>query len=247
MADTIVSAFQQAIHLLLSGNQDVYATVFRSIYIAGLGVMLACIWSIPIAVVLGLSNFRGKWIIKGIFNALIGIPTVALGLVLFLLFYRQGGLAFLNLLYTLNGIAVGEAVLVTPIIVTFTSNAIATSDTQLRDLAKTLGASRFRTSLTIIRETIWSMILSITASFNRGFGELGIALIVGGNFLGETRVLTTAISTEIDFGAFDFAMAYAIILIAIVLVLSLVIALVEKLRTEDMPLTKSFLWTWGRS
>lgn len=247
MADTIVSALQQAIHLLLTGNQDVYATVFRSIYIAGVGVMLACVWSIPIAVVLGLSNFRGKWIIKGIFNALIGIPTVALGLVLFLLFYRQGDLAFLNLLYTLNGIAVGEAVLVTPIIVTFTSNAIATSDTQLRDLAKTLGASSFRTSLTIIRETIWSMILSITASFNRGFGELGIALIVGGNFLGETRVLTTAISTEIDFGAFDFAMAYAIILIAIVLVLALVIALVEKLRTEDMPLTKSFLWTWGRS
>ena len=247
MADTIVSAFQQAIRLLLSGNPEVYATVYRSIYIAGVGVLLACVWSIPLAVALGLFNFRGKWVIKGIFNALIGIPTVALGLVLFLLFYPPGELGSLHLLYTLNGIAIGEAVLVTPIIVTFTSNAIATSDTQLRDLARTLGAGRFRTSLTIIRETLWSMILAITAAFNRGFGELGIALIVGGNFLGETRVLTTSISTEIDFGAFDFAMAYAIILVAIVIALSLVIALAEKVISQDRPLSRSFTWTWGRS
>ena len=121
-------------------------------------------------------------------------------------------------------------------------NAISASDVQLRDLAKTLGASGFRTSLTIIRETIWSMILSITAGFNRGFGELGIAMIVGGNFLGETRVLTTAISTEIDFGSFDFAMAYAIILMAIVLALALVIALVERLRSQDRPVSRFSLW-----
>ena len=242
MADTIVSAFEQAIRLLASGNPEVYATVYRSIYVAGVGVLLACVWSIPIAVALGLFNFRGKWVIKGIFNALIGIPTVALGLVLFLLFYRQGQLSFLYLLYTLNGIAVGQAVLVTPIIVSFTSNAIATSDTQLRDLAKTLGASGFRTSLTIIRETVWSMILSITAGFNRGFGELGIAMIVGGNFLGETRVLTTAIATEVDFGAFDFAMAYAIILMAIVIVLALTISLIERIRQEDGLWEKLSLW-----
>ena len=85
MADIFVPAFEQAIKLIMSGNHEVYATVYRSIYIAGLGTFLACIWSIPIAVVLGLYNFRGKWIVKGIFNALIGIPTVALGLLLFLL------------------------------------------------------------------------------------------------------------------------------------------------------------------
>lgn len=89
------------------------------------------------------------------------------------------------MLFTLNGIAVGEAILVTPIIVSFTANALGTADTQLRDLSKTLGASGLRTNLTIIRETIWSMVLSITASFNRGFGELGIATIVGGNLLGK--------------------------------------------------------------
>ena len=148
MTDIIVKAFEQAIKLIASGNPEVYATVYRSIYVAGLGTLLSCIWSIPIAVFLGLYNFRGKWFVKGVFNALIGIPTVALGLLLYLLFFRQGELGSLHLLFTLNGIAVGEAILVTPIIVSFTANALGTADTQLRDLSKTLGASGLRTNLT---------------------------------------------------------------------------------------------------
>ena len=242
MADIIVQAFQQAINLITSGNPEVYATVYRTIYVAGLGTLLSCLWSIPIAVVLGLHNFRGKWVIKGLFNALIGIPTVALGLLVYLLLSRQGEFGFLHLLYTLNGIAIGQAILVTPIIVSFTANALGAADTQLRDLAKTLGASDFRTSLALIRETIWSIVLSVTASFNRGFGELGIATIVGGNLLGETRVLTTAIAVEINFGAFDVAMAYALILMLIVIVLALTISLIERVRNDDVSWSKLVFW-----
>jgi len=242
MADIIVPAIQEAIKLITSGNPEVYATVYRTIYVAGLGTLLALLWSIPIAVVLGLYNFRGKWVIKGIFNALIGIPTVALGLFLYLLLSRQGEFGFLHLLYTLNGMAIGDAILVTPIIVSFTANALGTADTQLRDLAKTLGASSLRTNLTLIRETIWSMILSITAGFNRGFGELGIATIIGGSLLGETRVLTTSIALEINFGNFNVAMAYAIILMAIVIALGLTISLIERLRNEDLAWSKLAFW-----
>ena len=243
MADIIVPAIQQAIKLITSGDPEVYATVYRTIYVAGLGTLLACLWGIPIAVFLGLYNFRGKWVIKGIFNALIGIPTVALGLLLFLLFSRQGELGFLNLLFTLNGIAIGEAILVTPIIVSFTSNALGAADTQLRDLARTLGASGFRTNLTLIRETIWSMVLSLTASFNRCFGELGIATLVGGSILGETRVLTTSIAIWTNFGDFSLAMAYGIVLMAIVIGLALIISLVEHLRNEDMGWNRLAFWS----
>ena len=242
MADIIVQAFQQAINLITSGNPEVYATVYRTIYVSGIGTLLSCLWSIPIAVVLGLYNFRGKWFVKGIFNALIGIPTVALGLLIYLLLSRQGYFGNLHLLYTLNGIAIGQAILVTPIIVSFTANALGSADSQLRDLAKTLGASSFRTNLILIRETIWSMVLSVTASFNRGFGELGIATIVGGNLLGETRVLTTAIAIEINFGAFDVAMAYALILMLIVVVLALTISLIERLRNEEVSWSKLVFW-----
>jgi tungstate transport system permease protein len=246
MADLIVPAIQEAIKLIASGDSEVYGTIYRTIYVAGLATFLACLWSIPIAVFLGLYNFRGKWVIKGIFNALIGIPTVALGLFLFLLFSNRGELGFLHLLFTLNGIAVGEAILVTPIIVSFTANALGTADIQLRDLAKTLGASGFRTNLTIIRETISSIVLSVTASFNRCFGELGIASLVGGSILNETRVLTTSIAVWTNFGNFSLAMAYGIILMAIVIVLALIVSLIERLRNEDMGWTKLAFWSaWG--
>jgi tungstate transport system permease protein len=242
MADIIVPAIQQAINLIASGDPEVYATVYRTIYVAGLGTLLACLWSIPIAVFLGLYNFRGKWFIKGLFNALLGIPTVALGLLLFLLFSRQGELGFLNLLFTLNGIAIGEAILVTPIIVSFTANALGAADIQLRDLARTLGASGFRTNLTLIRETTWSIVLSLTASFNRCFGELGIATLVGGSILGETRVLTTSIAIWTNFGDFSLAIAYGVILMVIVLALALTVSLIERIKDERGELGKFVFW-----
>jgi tungstate transport system permease protein len=244
MPDIILQAFQKAFELILSGNPEFYATVYRTIYVSGVGTLLACVWSIPIAVVIGLYSFRGKWVIKGLFNALIGIPTVALGLLLYLLLSRQGEFGFLHLLFTVNGIMIGQAILVTPIIVSFVANALSTSDTQVRDLARTLGASGLRTNLTIMRETVWSMVLAIVAAFNRGFGELGIATIVGGSILGQTRVLTTAIALEINYGAFDVAMAYAIILMVIVLSLTLTLNLIEKLRQDENVWNKHRLAIW---
>jgi tungstate transport system permease protein len=235
MADIIIQAFQKAFELIFSGNSEVYATVYRSLYASGIGTLLACTWSIPIAVVLGLYSFRGKWIIKSIFNALIGVPTVALGLLLYLLLSKQGEFGFLNLLYTVNGIALGQAILLTPIIVSFTSSALSAADAQLRDLAKTLGASSFNTNLAIMRETIWSTVLAVTAAFNRGFGELGIAMMVGGNIFQATRVLTTSIALETTLGNFEIGMAYAILLMAIVIAVTLGVNLVEKLRQEETP------------
>ncbi|MFB3890173.1 MAG: ABC transporter permease [Candidatus Bathyarchaeia archaeon] len=233
MPDIIVQAFQQAFQLIFTGDPEVFATVYRSLYVSGLGTLLACLWSIPIAMGLGLYSFRGKWFIKGTFSAFIGVPTVALGLLLYLFFSRQGEFGFLHLLYTVEGIAIGQAILLTPIIVTFTSSALGAADAQIRDLAKTLGASGFRTNLAIMRETVWSMVLAVTAAFNRGFGELGIAMIVGGNLFQQTRVLTTAIATETNMGFFSTAMAYAIVLMAIVIAVTLAISLIERLRQEE--------------
>lgn len=242
MADIIIQAFQKAFELIFSGNPELFATVYRSLYVSGLGTLLACLWSIPIATILGLYSFRGKWVIKGLFNASIGVPTVALGLFLYLLLSKQGQFGFLGILYTVNGIVVGQAILLTPIIVSFTSSALGAADTQLRDLAKTLGASGLRTNLAIMRETIWSMVLAVTAAFNRGFGELGIAMIVGGNIFQETRVLTTSIAVETNLGQFDVAMAYGIILMAIVIALTLTINLIERVKQEDALLRKINIW-----
>jgi tungstate transport system permease protein len=238
MQDVIVQALRKALELIFSGNNEVYATVYRSLYVTGLGTLLSCLWSIPIATVLGLYSFRGKWLIKGIFSSLIGIPTVALGLLLYLFMSHQGEFGFLHLLYTLDGIAIGQSILITPLIVSFTASALGAADVQLRDLAETLGASSFRCNLAIMRETVWPMVLAVSAAFNRGFGELGVAMIVGGNLFQETRVLTTSIALETNLGNFDVAMAYAIILMAVVLIITLTINLVERLRQEEMPWKK---------
>jgi tungstate transport system permease protein len=184
-------------------------------------------------------------LVKGFFSSLIGVPTVALGLLLYLFMSHEGEFGFLHLLYTLNGIAIGQSILVTPLIVSFTASALGAADVQLRDLAKTLGASNLRCNLAIMRETVWSMVLAVSAAFNRGFGELGIAMIVGGNLFMETRVLTTSIALETNLGEFDVAMAYAIILMAIVLTINLAINLMERLRQEDMPWKK--WWVLWRS
>jgi tungstate transport system permease protein len=233
MPDIIIQALKKAFELVFSGNPEVYATVYRSLYVTGLGTLLSCLWSIPVAAALGLYSFKGKWVIKGVFGSLIGVPTVALGLLLYLLMSHRGEFGSLHLLYTLNGMAIGQSLLMTPIIVSFTSSALSAADAQVRDLAFTLGASSLRTNLAVMRETVWSMVLAVSAAFNRGFGELGIAMIVGGNLFQETRVLTTSIALETDLGSFDFAMAYAIILMAIVLAITLMINLVERLRQSE--------------
>jgi tungstate transport system permease protein len=233
MNDIAVQAFKKALELILSGDHEVYATVYRSLYVTCIGTLLSCLWSIPIATVLGLYSFKGKWVIKGIFSSLIAVPTVALGLLLYLLMSHRGEFGFLHLLYTLNGIAIGQSLLMTPLIVSFTSSALGAADVQLRDLALTLGASGFRTNLAIMRETVWSMVLAVSAAFNRGFGELGVAMIVGGNIFQETRVLTTSIALETNLGDFDVAIAYAIILMIIVLAITLAVNLVERLRQGE--------------
>jgi tungstate transport system permease protein len=89
-----------------------------------------------------------------------------------------------------------------------------------------------------MRETVWSIVLAVSAAFNRGFGELGVAMIIGGNLFQETRVLTTSIALETNLGRFDVAMAYAIILMAVVLTITLVISLVERLRQVEVPWKK---------
>ena len=167
--------------------------------------------------------FSGKKLIRSTFQALLGIPTVALGLILYLLWSRSGPFGFLGLLYSPFGIAIGQSILITPILVSFASSSLGTIDAEVKDLAKTLGATKFQTSLVILRESLWEIVLSITASFNRGFAELGVAMMIGGNIRYVTRMLTTSIALETARGDIPFSIALGIILMVIVLSITLMI------------------------
>ncbi len=167
-----------------------------------------------------MKEFRGRKLVKTIFSALIGIPTVSLGLLLAILFIRYGPFGFLDLLYTVQLISIGEAILVIPLIISFTTSAIESTDIQLRDLARTLGASETDTSIVVFREALQPIVLAVVAAFNRAFAELGIAMMAGGNIQGLTNVLTTTISLQTAMGDFPLAIALSIILMTVVLVLN---------------------------
>jgi len=208
----IVRAFQ----LIFSGDPTVYGIVFRSLFFSGVAAILAVLWATPIAMLLGLRDFRGKSIIKGLFTTLIGLPTVALGLFLWLILSKVGPLGFLGLLYTPGAIILGEALLVTPLIVSIATNAIEAVDPEMMNLAKTLGASESQASIAVLKEAFNGIIFSDVAGFNRAIAELGVALMVGGNLAGFTDVLTTATSSFTARGDFSTAIALSIILLVIV-------------------------------
>ena len=225
--DGIVKAFQ----LIFSGNPTVYDITLRSLLISGAATLIALSWGTPIAMFLGLKNFPGRFLIKGFFNTLIGIPTVALGLILFLFFEKETGIVgFLHLLYTPTAIIIGEAILITPIIVSFATNAIEAVDPQIMSLAETLGASESQASLAVLKEASNGILLAGTACFNRAIAELGVALMVGGNIAGFTDVLTTAISRETQRGNMAIAIALSIILLILVFGITITVNILQRRR-----------------
>jgi len=218
----------EAFLLIISGNPEVTEITLRSVYISGTATALAVVWSVPIGLVIGLKDFAGKRFFKGLFNALMGIPTVALGLVLYLIWSSTGPLGFLSLFLSPLGIILGQAILITPIMVSFTTSAIEAVESDIKDLAKTLGASELEAAFAVLKESTAAVSLSIVGSFNRAIAELGIALMIGQNIRGQTRVLTTAIAMETTRGEIPLSIALAIILLVIVVSVNLIINLLQR-------------------
>jgi len=200
----------------------------RSLAVSWLATLLAALWSIPLGVLIGLGRFRGRIFLRGVFNSLMGVPAVTLGLLLYLMISKSGPLGFMNLLYTPSALILGQAALVTPIIVSFVAQSIESVDPQVRNLALTLGSTEVGAALTVLNESLEGVLLSVTAGFNRAIAELGVALMVGGNIRGVTRVLTTYIALKTGRGEISLGIAFALILVAIVAAVNLTMNLIQR-------------------
>ena len=216
----ILEGLRRAVELILSGDPSVLDATLRSLYVSGAATVLASILGLPIGMMIGSREFPGRRLLRGLFNALLGIPTVGLGLILYLILSRSGPLGALRMLYTPSAMILGQALLVLPILVSFTANAVENVEREIKDLSKTLGASELQASLTVFREALPSVSLAVIAGFNRALAELGVALMLGGNIAGLTRVLTTTIAMEATRGNIELSIALTIILLSIVFVLS---------------------------
>ena len=228
--EPLVEGVVQAFRLIVSGDPELMKITIRSLQVSFQALLMASIVGIPIGVVIGLNRFPGRKLIKTFFSTFIGIPTVALGLILYLILSKSGPLGSLQLLYTVQGISLGQALLILPIIVSFSANAIEAQDTRLGDLARTLGASELDTALTILQESSNGIILTLIAAFNRAFAELGLSMMLGANIRNLTRVLTTTIALQSAMGDIVLSIALSIILIIVVFMLN---ALVNIFRRES--------------
>jgi len=226
----ILDGLIKALQLIFSGDPRVIEITLRSLYVSGTATLVATLWGLPIAMTLSLKSFRGRFLVKNIFNTLLGIPTVGLGLILFLLLSKAGPLGFLGLLFTPSGIIIGEAVLVTPIVVSLATTAIEAIDPEIMKQAKTLGASDSQASTTVLREATSSIVLAGIASFNRAIAELGVAQMVGGNIFHTTQVLTTVIANETQIDNIGISIALTIILLAIVFGITLTVNVIQRRR-----------------
>jgi len=224
----ILEGVSEAVRLILSADKTVIEITSRSLQTAGYATLLASLVGVPLSVLIAMTEFRGKGMIKFLFNAMVGVPTVTLGLFLYTLFSRSGPLGYFGLLYTVPGMALGQAVLILPILVSFTVSALESKGQELRDLARTLGASEYQASIVVVREAYSGVTLALVSSFNRAFAELGIVTMLGANIRGVTRVLTTAIALETAKGELGLSFALSFILLAVVLSLNFLISLLQE-------------------
>jgi tungstate transport system permease protein len=227
----LLTDIAEALQLILTGDPEIVGIVSRSLLFSGTAVILAILWGTPLAMLIAMKEFRGKTILKTFLNALIGLPTVVLGLVLFLIFSRGGPLGFLGLLYTPAAIIIGQAILITPILVSIGVSAIESVDPEIMSLSKTLGASESQAQIAVLKEALSGIILSDIASFNRAIGELGVVLLVGGNIRGtgnRTDVMTTAISRNLQISEIGLAIALGIVLVTILFAINLIVVVARK-------------------
>jgi tungstate transport system permease protein len=206
---------KESIHLIISLNGEVFRTVLLSLRISLTATLLASLIGIPLGFLISTHEFSFKRPIITVFNTLLSLPTVVVGLFLYSLLSRRGPLGPLSLLFTPSAMVIGQFILATPIIVALTISAIQSMDPRAKMTAMTLGAGAVRTALTVLSEARFALTAAVIAGFGRVIAEVGTAMMVGGNIKGYTRTMTTAIALETSKGEFAFALSLGFILLAV--------------------------------
>ncbi len=216
--------------LLVARDPQVMSAVTVSLWVALLATALATLFGAPIGFLVATRSFRGRRAAELVLNTSTALPTVVVGLLTYALLSRRGMLGALGLLYTPSGMVIGETFLVTPLMAALTLAVVSSADPRIEETALTLGASRLRAALTVLAEMRRGLLAAVATGFGRLISELGIALMVGGNILGATRTMTTAIALETSKGEFALGLALGFILLAVALAVNMGIALVGSTR-----------------
>jgi len=218
----------KAIELIVSLDAEVMEITARSLMISVTSILLASLLCLPLGSLIHFHYFPGKRVLVNLIQTFFSIPTVAIGLFVFLLFSQAGPLGGPNLLFTPTVMVLGQMILITPILLGLTISALSGVDKTILDTARSLGASGFQTAIVVLREARFAVMAAVIMGFGRAISEVGIALMVGGNIKGFTRVITTAISLETSKGDLELSIALGIILISIALVINILLNRIQQ-------------------
>ena len=214
--------FTTALGLILAGDAGLMQIIGLSLRVTLTAVLVACAIGLPLGAALALARFPGRGAVIVLFNALMGLPPVVAGLVVYLMLSRSGPLGDLALLFTPEAMILAQTVLILPIVVSLTRSVVADIWDEYREHLQSLGASRLRAVPTLLWDGRVSLLTGVLAGFGRASAEVGAVLIVGGNIAGHTRTMTTAITLETSRGNLGLAVALGIILLSLTLSLNAV-------------------------
>ena len=220
--DTISQAIAAALRLILTGNADLLSAVATSLSVSVTATAIAGLLGAPLGAWIAMRNFPGRPTAIVIVNALLGVPSVVVGLIVYLLLSRSGPLGGLGLLFTTQAMIIAQTLLTLPIVVALTHRATQGHWKEFGDALAIDGASPGRCVLTLLAMARWTLATVALAAFGRAIAEVGAVMIVGGNIRDHTRTMTTAIALETSKGDLALAMGLGLILVALMLVVSVV-------------------------
>lgn len=218
--DFILEGFSQALVLLAGGDPETWSAVDVTIRLTALSMGVSLVLGLPLGILLGTRDFPGKRLVRTVVDTCLALPTVVVGLVVYAFISRQGPLGSLDLLFSLKGMAIGQAILALPIVVALTASAIDGADPRMLMTLQTLGTPPGRMVLGLLREVRYAVLAAAVTAYGRVVAEVGVSMMLGGNIKWHTRTITTAITLETGKGEFSMGIALGLVLLALSFILN---------------------------
>lgn len=230
--DFIAAGFVQAFKMLFAMDEETMNILLTTLELTAMSMAGILALGLPLGFLLGYFSFPGKRCVRTVVDTLLALPTVVIGLLVYAFISRRGPLGEWDLLFSIPGMAIGQVILGTPIVAAYTATAIEGLDNRLRQTLMTLGASGWRLALTSLWEARFLILVAALTAFGRIIGEVGSAMMLGGNIKWHTRTITTAITLETGKGDFALGIALGVILVFIALLLNVSLAFLRR-RTQN--------------
>ena len=226
--DLLLDSLSTALRLIITGDRDVLSITVTTLFISIISITTSSLIFIPLGSYIYFHEFPSKGALITLIQTLYSLPTVFVGLMVFLVFSNEGPLGETRILFSKAAIVIGHVILISPIITGLTISALKSVPSELRDTAISMGANKIQTILAMVKEARYGISPAVILGFGRAISEIGLAIIVGGNIRYNTRTLTTAMSLETSNGNFELSMALGIILVSLSLGVNILVGLLRE-------------------